>query len=77
MREYTGKLCDWDTDVFVYGDLGCLPGNLNKVKKHKKMLISLKAISFNFLKIPFHVYFSFPFCFCFSFPCIIFCPIIS
>lgn len=44
------------------------------------MFISLKAMGFNsvfnFLKIPFHVYFSFQPCFCF-FPCIIFCPIVS
>lgn len=45
------------------------------------MLISLKGMGFNsvfnFLKIPFHVYFFFQSCFCFSFPCITFCPTTS
>lgn len=31
MRQYTGKLCGWDTDVFERGDLGCLPENFNKM----------------------------------------------
>lgn len=63
MRQYTGRLCGWDTDVFEHGDLGCLPENFNRRQKHKKMLISLKAMGcnsvFNFLKIPFLVCFSF------------------
>lgn len=67
--------------MFEHGELGCLPGNFNKIQKHKKMLINLKGMGFNsvfnFLKIPSHVYFFFQSCLCFSFPCIIFCPTTS
>lgn len=59
--------------MFEHGGLGCLPGNFNKMLKHEKMFISLKAMHFNsllhFLETTSYAYFSFQSSFC-SFPCI-------